>query len=373
MKPGLKIPPILLEGDEAPPPAASGPGHKFELGEKPAPKAQGLEELPSGYGTGRLLLLAREPHGLYAHWDPSPESLESHNALSPAPELSVRVYRAGGELNREVPLVPGTHHSFIGVSDAGQSYFAEIGYYGPDAQWRMLAKSEPVTTPPDTIAPVTEPSFLTIRFPVPEVTPAKPPEPQPAAPVARTEAPRPTAPAPPAPRPPKPAMPPHDLAPATVMHAATAMEPAPAGPVGATPESARIEPDTVDAGFAFQPASASAGPAISWAPELAFSSLEAAGLQWPQAGVSSPIGGAPQPRRGFWFQVNAELVIYGATEPDAQVTCAGQPVALRPDGTFSFRLAFPDGVHELSLTAQSSSGETRQAHLSFVRSSESTG
>jgi hypothetical protein len=45
---------------------------------------------------------------------------------------------------------------------------------------------------------------------------------------------------------------------------------------------------------------------------------------------SSPMGasfGAPS-SRGFWFSVNAELIIYGATDPQASVVFDGKPVEL---------------------------------------------
>ncbi len=47
--------------------------------------------------------------------------------------------------------------------------------------------------------------------------------------------------------------------------------------------------------------------------------------------------------RKFWLIVNTELIVYGATEPDAKVTVQGRPIRLRPDGTFSLRFALPDG------------------------------
>lgn len=47
--------------------------------------------------------------------------------------------------------------------------------------------------------------------------------------------------------------------------------------------------------------------------------------------------------RKFWMVVNTELIVYGATEPDASVTIMGKPIKLRADGTFSIRLALPDG------------------------------
>ncbi len=83
--------------------------------------------------------------------------------------------------------------------------------------------------------------------------------------------------------------------------------------------------------------------------------------------VSSPSLPAPK-RRGFWFSVNAELVIYGATETDAEVRIGGRAIRLRPDGTFSFRFALPDGEFQLPITAEAADGEeTREADLSFRR------
>ena len=83
--------------------------------------------------------------------------------------------------------------------------------------------------------------------------------------------------------------------------------------------------------------------------------------------VSSPFGGAER-QRGFWFNVNAELIIYGATEPDATVTIGDRKIKLRPDGTFSFRFALPDGEYPLPAAAHSADGEeTREARLEFSR------
>jgi len=48
-------------------------------------------------------------------------------------------------------------------------------------------------------------------------------------------------------------------------------------------------------------------------------------------------------KRKFWLVVNTELIVYGATEPDATVYVQGKHIPLRPDGTFSLRFALPDG------------------------------
>ena len=72
--------------------------------------------------------------------------------------------------------------------------------------------------------------------------------------------------------------------------------------------------------------------------------------------------------------MNAELIIYGATEPDAKVTIDGKPVQLRNDGTFSFHFAFPDGQFKLPVVAVSAKGEDQRAvALQFERKTTTKG
>jgi hypothetical protein len=79
------------------------------------------------------------------------------------------------------------------------------------------------------------------------------------------------------------------------------------------------------------------------------------------SGVGASFGlwsaSAPQPpgagHPGFWFVLGTELIVYGATDPGATVTCQGRPVPLRPDGTFTLRFALPDGAQEIACRATS--------------------
>jgi hypothetical protein len=76
-------------------------------------------------------------------------------------------------------------------------------------------------------------------------------------------------------------------------------------------------------------------------------------------------------QRGFRFLIDAELIVYGATEPDATVTVQGKRVALRPDGTFTLRFALPDGRQVIPAVAMSADGvEERTITLSVARATE---
>jgi hypothetical protein len=77
-------------------------------------------------------------------------------------------------------------------------------------------------------------------------------------------------------------------------------------------------------------------------------------MELASGGVSSWASGIQrEKKRGFWFVLDTELIVYGATEPDAKVTLQGKPINLRPDGTFSLRFALPDGEQVLPVTATS--------------------
>jgi len=75
--------------------------------------------------------------------------------------------------------------------------------------------------------------------------------------------------------------------------------------------------------------------------------------------------------RKFWFQLDAELIVYGATEPTAKVTLQGEPVKLRPDGTFTMRFSLPDSRQIIPAVAQSADGiEERTIVLAVERNTK---
>jgi hypothetical protein len=100
----------------------------------------------------------------------------------------------------------------------------------------------------------------------------------------------------------------------------------------------------------------------SWNELVSESSLFSGfGASW----SAQPFGGI---ERGFFMHVNAEVIFYGGTHPQARVTIAGNPVQLQPDGTFSYHFKFPDNDYEIPIIATSPDGvETRSAALFFRR------
>ena len=160
---GLGIPQILLEGDEPFSPPMTGPGQKYALGPTAPVGQSGHDEaaLPEAYGTGKLLLAARDPHWLYAHWDLTPQQQRRYNALSADRHLVVRVVPGtiGARPVTEVHVHPESRHWFIHTDRAETRYVAELGYYRPGRQWVTIATSAPAVTPPDTVS-----TDQTVRF-----------------------------------------------------------------------------------------------------------------------------------------------------------------------------------------------------------------
>jgi len=71
------------------------------------------------------------------------------------------------------------------------------------------------------------------------------------------------------------------------------------------------------------------------------------------ASMASPVKKIPKEKK-FWLAVDCELIVYGATEPDAKLTVQGKPINLRQDGTFTLRFALPNGKQVIPVKAVSS-------------------
>jgi hypothetical protein len=86
---------------------------------------------------------------------------------------------------------------------------------------------------------------------------------------------------------------------------------------------------------------------------------------------SGAVASPPEKNRKFWFKLDAELIVYGETEPNARVTLQGEPVKLRPDGTFTMRFSLPDSRQIIPAVAASVDGiEERTIVLAVERNTK---
>ena len=70
--------------------------------------------------------------------------------------------------------------------------------------------------------------------------------------------------------------------------------------------------------------------------------------------------GSLKRHKQFHFDVNAELIVFGSTHPDAHLHVGEEPVKVRSDGSFSIRLPLPDRRQVLPATAKSRDGVDEQ-------------
>ncbi len=89
---------------------------------------------------------------------------------------------------------------------------------------------------------------------------------------------------------------------------------------------------------------------------------------WASGLTDSGVGGVPPRDRSFWLAADAELIVYGSTDPYATLTIGDEEVPLSNDGTFRIQVPFRDGVQEYPIKASISNGEqTRNMTMRFER------
>ena len=70
--------------------------------------------------------------------------------------------------------------------------------------------------------------------------------------------------------------------------------------------------------------------------------------------------GPPAVPGDFALEVDAEVIVYGVTQPDARVTLQGEPVRVQSDGTFRVRVEMPNKRQVLPIIASTQDGNRRQ-------------
>ena len=425
------------DGPTAAPEAPASPTQRFDTGPisptPPAPPAPPADarELPESYGTGRLLLAPRDPFWLFAHWDFSFEHLRRFNSRSVDGHLILRVYRnsVSGQPVNEIHLHPESREWFVNVPHADAAYVADLGYHASPGHWHSVTQSPVVQTPAAVMSTDLSVQFaaVPIEIALQEVIAAVEES------TSRSEAATTSTPSP-APtesfrelRELPPTFAPIDSTSGAIAMPAPFV--APAQSLAASPPAANSFAPTAPAQFSApqenpRPAaapSATPAPAPTWtsaqartfaailelveqvgrsvggseellarvrqqlSAEISSNSSATNQPSAPASGARETISSAEltperptenpaEKQRGFWFNVNAELVIYGATEPTAQVTIGGRPIKLRADGTFGYRFALPDGNFELPVVAIARDhSDGRAAKLSFTRATEYRG
>ncbi|MCP9908561.1 DUF4912 domain-containing protein [Cyanobium sp. BA20m-p-22] len=82
----------------------------------------------------------------------------------------------------------------------------------------------------------------------------------------------------------------------------------------------------------------------------------------------SESGSGLQRQRSFWLVADAELIVYGATEPSASLFIGEEQIALEADGTFRVHVPFRDGQQLYPIRAVAADGEQERAiRMEFQR------
>ena len=97
--------------------------------------------------------------------------------------------------------------------------------------------------------------------------------------------------------------------------------------------------------------------------------LHASGVgRWASGRSESGAGLVAARPRSFWLVADAELVVYGATDPAATLRIGEEIVPLAEDGTFRIQVPFRDGQQLYPITAVAADGEqSRHITLNFNR------
>ncbi len=324
---------------------------------------EGLPDLPSGYGESRIVLMPRDPQWAYTYWDVPNEHKEELRRQG-GQQLALRIYDVT-DINldyqsphsiQEYPSDELAREWYLPVPVSDRDYVIDIGYRCADGRWLVLARSARVHIPPVYPSDWIEDVFITVNFE--EDLQGK------------------TV---------------YELVPPTKKVGATAAATNGSYPnpnpnpiydqifgLAESAEAQRVA-GSVFGSMQHVPSSAVPEQAISsyvfpsgvgmWAVPTV-SGLTASGVG--MSGVGFSADAVPMRPRQFWLIADAELIVYGATEPDATVTIGGRPIKLNPDGTFRFQMSFQDGLIDYPILAVAADGEqTRSIHMSFNRETPS--
>ncbi len=303
---------------------------------------EGFGDLPGGYGESRIVLMPRDPQWAYAYWD-IPGTHKDEMRRQGGIRLAIRFYdvtdididNVSPHSLQQFECDEMTREWFLPIPVSDRDYMAEIGYVAADGRWLLMARSTPIHIPPVYPSDWIEDHFVTVNWD-------------------------------------------DDLRGKTVM---TLVPPSKKPGVAGFDANGNPIYDEIFAQAKSMEAQRVAGSifgSMHQVPEQSVSSFvfpsgvgmwslpTASGVNMSGAGFSAS---APPVRpRQFWLIADAELIVYGATEPDATVTIGDRKIDLKPDGTFRYQMSFQDGLIDYPIKAVAVDGEqTRSIHMKFTR------
>ncbi len=332
-------------------PPTAPPVPEAKLPELPAYEFLGY--LPESYGSKKLFLAARDPAILFAYWDLSAVQYQEAARIANDGKIFLEVYVPGEGRIQQVHVWDSHKNWYLQVNRPDTNFVAQLGYYRHDGGFEVLARSGEVRTPRDTLSGNTNARFVTIPFNVSfrELYDMIASLAQPGEELAETLA--------------RLQKSDHELP----FQARV--------PRDLTPKE---NEDLIDYLGDEEIRRRMVGSfEITEILRKRYETMLSSGQWTSSAGawvtsLSSPFGASFGKERGFHMHVNAELIIYGGTEPNAKVRIDGADITLSPDGTFSYHFVFPDGQFHIPIAATSADGvETRSALLSFLRMTELEG
>jgi len=323
---------------------------KFDVGqtdlssETLATVDEGLSDLPEGYGESRIVLLPRDPQWGYTYWDISNEHKSEARqqggqnlVLRLCDVTDIEVDRQSPHTMQQFDCDEMARDWYLAIPVSDRDYLVEIGYLTADGRWLMLARSTPVRIPPTYPSDWAEDQFVKIDWQEDlrgktflELVP----------PSRQTDGEA-------------------VVNPLYDQLFDTAQSAEEQRVTGSLFGSVQQVPQQSVSSFVFAP-----GARMSALPTV--SGIGMSGIGMSGIGMSASV--PPIRPRNFWLIADAELIVYGATEPDAKVTIDGNPIQLNPDGTFRFQLSFQDGVIRYPIIAVAADGEQmRSIHMKFTR------
>ena len=338
---------------------------KFDVGvpaadltmEELATVDEGLSELPEGYGKSTIALMPRDPQWAYVYWDVPGDHKEAMRRQG-GEQLALRIYDVTSiDINHQRPHSLQEHACdelarewYLPLPVSDRDYIAEIGYRCADGRWLMLARSATVRVPPVFPSDWIEDIFVTVTWDQDlkggKIATLVPPTEKALAEAAARQG------------------------QGGSMHgdlyglAEEAEALRVAGSLYGSHVAGSVQHLDTLSSYVFP---SGVGMWASGAGMGGVTGMSGAGFA-NMSGAGFSASAVPVRPRSFWLVADAELIVYGATEPDATVTIGGRPIKLNSDGTFRYQMSFQDGVIDYPIMAVAADGEqTRSIHMKFER------